>query len=209
MAQNMEWEEIKKEMIKQKEQAIRDLGNQGKTEREAQTIRAFLRCLELSFEQREITPVDGQFPDVLFRGANFEVKELMDEGRKRTDEYKENLEAIRRAHCLQDLKENYTLLKYDIETICDKVKLKVNEISNHYSKEARSSANLVIYFNLVDAIVPAPHRAQIQHQLDDKEWQSVSVVGSSWAYIVAAHENAPDYIRANLRNFRRNFDAWD
>jgi hypothetical protein len=144
----MEFEELKEEMISQKEQAIRDLGNQGKKDREILTVCAFLKCINLRYTKEDVIPVKDQFPDVLFRDAIFEVKELMDEDRRRLDECKRDLEKIKQATSLQDLIEQYTPVEYSLEAIYEKVQCKVNEISDHYSKESRASTDLIVYFNL-------------------------------------------------------------
>lgn len=204
----MEWEEIKKEMIVQKEQAIRDLGNKGKTDREVLTVCAFLRCINQPFEEISVKPANDRFPDVRYGDVSFEVKELMDEGRRRLDEYKRDLEAIKRATCMRDLMEHYTPVENSIYDIFEKIQKKVDEVSPHYSEEARKSANLLVYFNLLDVIVPTPQQVGEIH-FNRQNWKSVLVVGSSWALVTAAEQGAPSFIRDNLKVFQRNYGAWD
>lgn len=204
----MEWEEIKKEMIVQKEQAIRDLGNKGKKDMEVLTVCAFLRCINQPFEESSVKPESDLFPDVRYGDVSFEVKELMDEGRRRLDEYKRDLEAIKRATCMRDLMEHYTPVENSIHDIVEKIQKKVDEVSHHYSDEARKSTNLLVYFNLLDVIVPTSQQAGEIH-FNRQNWISVSVVGSSWALVVAAEQEAPLFIRDNLNVFQRNYDAWD
>ncbi len=204
----MEFEELKKEMISQKEQAIRDLGNQGKKDREIFTVYAFLRCLNVPFQNNEIIPVADQFPDILFRDAIFEIKELMDPGRKRLDEYKKTLNKIKASTSLRDLMEQYTPVDYSLEAIYDKVQFKVTGISNHYSIESRNSSDLIIYFNLLEAIVPDPKNSKLI-SFDAKGWRSISVVGSSWAYVIESNQNAPKFLQNNMHCFKRNYGAWD
>lgn len=203
----MDWEEIKKDLIAQKEQAIRDLGNEGKSEREVLTVCAFLRCIDHFFEENTVKSTSDQFPDVYFGSINFEVKELMDEGRRRLDEYKRNLDAIKRANSMQDLMEHYTPIEYTIRDICEKIQKRVNEISPHYSEEARESANLLVYFNLIDVIVPPPKQTD-KVQFNGQDWRSVSVIGSSWSYVIAAGQEAPSFIHDNLNIFKRKYDIW-
>lgn len=207
MAQVMDWEEIKKEMIAQKEQAIRDLGNEGKSEREGLTVCAFLRCIEHAFEGNSVKLVNDQFPDIYFGDINFEVKELMDEGRRRLDEYKSDLEAIKRANSMCDLLEQYTPIENSILNVCDKVQVRVNEISSHYSEEARKSVNLLVYFNLADVLISNPSDIN-KIEFGGKGWSSVSVVGSSWAYVMLASQNAPSFIRDNLHGFKKKYGVW-
>jgi len=204
----MKWEEIKKEMIAQKEQAIRDLGNKGKTDREVLTVCAFLRCINQPFEESSVNPSNDRFPDVRYGNISFEVKELMDEGRRRLDEYKRDLEAIKRATSMQDLLEHYTPVENSIKDIFEKIQKKVDEVSPHYSEEARKSTNLLVYFNLLDVIVPTPQQVGEIH-FNRQNWNSILVVGSSWALVIAAAQEAPSFIRNNLEVFQRNYSAWD
>src|SRR5262249_3318362 len=66
-------------------------GNKGAIEQWAFT--EFLRNLGVTFQEDEITviPPGQDPPDIIFRHASFEVKEVLDPGRRRHDEYKQAL----------------------------------------------------------------------------------------------------------------------
>jgi hypothetical protein len=136
------------------------------------------------------------------------VKELIDEDRRRLDEYKRALQKIKQATTLADLVEQYTPIEYSLEPIYERVQWKVNKISDHYSNEIRTSTDLIVYFNLHDVLVPEPVNV-VKLTFNDREWRSVSVVGSSWSYIIAARQNAPNFIRYNMHSFKRNYVARD
>jgi hypothetical protein len=63
--------------------------NTMKPERERMVCRAFLRCLGIKFCDEEIIASDTEPIDVLFRSAKFQIRVLMESGRKRGDEVKE------------------------------------------------------------------------------------------------------------------------
>ena len=79
-------DEIICDLIRHKEATIAWFGQTGKQERERFLLRGFLRGLEISFDLREIKSVNGEFPDIEFRGAEFEIKEMLDPDRRRHDE---------------------------------------------------------------------------------------------------------------------------
>src|ERR1044071_8160675 len=99
--------DVLKEMVIQKKQAITWFGEAGKPERERLIAKAFLRALSVSFEPEEIKSVNDEFPDVEFRFHHFEIKEMLDPGRKRHDEYKRDLEKLQKATKLRDVMYSY------------------------------------------------------------------------------------------------------
>jgi hypothetical protein len=58
-------------------------GPKMKPERERSVCRAFLRCLGVAFDEAEIRASTTEPIDVEFRAAKFQIRELLDPGRKR------------------------------------------------------------------------------------------------------------------------------
>ena len=67
----------------------RIFSNKMKPERERMVCRAFLRCLGVQFRDEEIVTSYTEPIDVIFRSAQFQIRELMEPDRKRGDELKE------------------------------------------------------------------------------------------------------------------------
>ncbi|HVX56739.1 MAG TPA: DUF1780 domain-containing protein, partial [Candidatus Saccharimonadales bacterium] len=68
-----------------------------KPQREMWVVSQFAGNLGISTAGGDLRPAPNDPPDVLFKDANFEVKEIMDSGRRRHAEYKEALAKARLA----------------------------------------------------------------------------------------------------------------
>jgi len=90
------------DLIKHTEDSITFFSNSMKSERERSVCAAFLRCLGIDFSAEEIVAKRNDPPDVVFRQANFEIRELYEVGRKRHDEYRERLEELKQAKTMDD-----------------------------------------------------------------------------------------------------------
>ena len=75
-------------LVTHSEETLAMLSNAQKAKRERMVCAAFLRCLGISFSSKDIESSQDDPPDVTFKDACFEVRELIDKGRKRGDEYK-------------------------------------------------------------------------------------------------------------------------
>ena len=171
-------------------------------------LRAFLRCLKISFEAKEIKSIKSQFPDVQFRSHEFEIKEMLDQARRRHDEYKKHLNDLKRATKLSDLFETYTPVDITLDEIGKRIAHQIKGLCRKYPVEQRGKTNLLFYFNLHDTFFdPAEQVGRIL--LQSENWQSVSVVGSSWGYVFASSIQAPQYIKKNVGSFRCQENIWD
>ncbi|MGZ8154443.1 MAG: DUF1780 domain-containing protein, partial [Burkholderiales bacterium] len=79
-----------------------------KVERESWVVRTFLKHLDIQHTEAELLPEPSEFPDINFRGARFEIKEILDDNRRRHQEYREKLEKAMSATSLHKLGEHYT-----------------------------------------------------------------------------------------------------
>src|SRR5688572_24417938 len=62
-----------------------------KLERELWVAKTFLRHLKVQYAESELVPETSEPPDINFRGARFEIKEILDSDRRRHEEYREKL----------------------------------------------------------------------------------------------------------------------
>src|SRR5690606_27175901 len=83
-------------LVRQAEAATELLSNGRKWERERWVCQRLLQALNIAHREEDFTPPEQQPPDVLFREACFEVFFVIDEGRRLSDEWREEL-ARRRA----------------------------------------------------------------------------------------------------------------
>ena len=63
----------------------------------------FLKNIGLNFQPDEVVLQADDPPDVIFRNASFEIKEILDRGRRRHDEYKDALSNAQAAKTEADL----------------------------------------------------------------------------------------------------------
>src|SRR5688500_12605280 len=91
-----------------RKEAVRFFSAEAKPERERWVAVEFLTNLGMKFEAGEVLSSQTDPPDIVFRDAAFEIKEIMDVGKKRHDEYKEALRRAEQARTVGELFEAYT-----------------------------------------------------------------------------------------------------
>ena len=201
--------EIIDQWIKQKEKDIDWFGSANKQERERQTVAAYLKCLGIPFEQSELLSVATNFPDVCFRDAHFEIKEIPDFGRKRHGKLKEDLKILKKAKKLQELAgliEPYNSINLTMAGVADKIQPVLAKLAIKYPADQRNATDLLIYFNLRSVSVSDSLRGVLHNPISAGGWRSVSVVGNSWSFVFHASPRAPAFIRGG--NLIRCRECW-
>ncbi|MDF5995192.1 DUF1780 domain-containing protein [Pseudomonas aeruginosa] len=84
-------------LTRQAEQANDFLSNARKWDRERWVCQRFLEALNVPYRQEDFAAPGEQPPDVLFKGAGFEVFFVLDEGRRLNEEWREELTRRRQA----------------------------------------------------------------------------------------------------------------
>jgi hypothetical protein len=198
--------ELIKQMISETEESIRFFSSRKKPDRERSVCAAFLRCLGIKFKVTDLVINETDPPDIYFDAANFEIKEYLDDDRRRHEECKKFLEKLKTAKRLSDLIEPYNPLQpLTIKEVCDRVTNFIEDYARNYGNKVCSTLDLMVYFNLNG------------YYLDDKDfsgdlsgmmkqgWRSVSIVSNSMAYIFFASESAPVFLRNAVGKIKR---AW-
>jgi hypothetical protein len=85
-------------------------------------------------------------------------------------------------------------------------RLKVFAVSIQSSKEEKLTFSFISTYT-TRFFDPAEQVGRIL--LQSENWQSVSVVGSSWGYVFASSIQAPQYIKKNVGSFRCQENIWD
>ena len=200
-------DEIICDLIGHKEATIAWFGQTGKQERERFLLRGFLRGLEISFDLREIKSVNGEFPDIEFRGAEFEIKEMLDPDRRRHDEYKEALEKLKKTKNISSQIQPYRPVYVTFREVGQRIEPVLNDLCRKYPENQRASTNLLVYFNLQDVMLDK--NTWKPSALQSRGWRSVSVVGSSWGYVFDSSTEAPKFITENVGRFCQKTGLWD
>ena len=144
----MEEKEILKEYIKEVKKSVDFFSGSKKKYREKWVVKQFLNNLHIKFKETEIQISSEEPPDVIFRDARFEIKEVLDEDRKRHKEYREALEKAKNAKKFSDLFERCSPQEATIQDIAELIEQKLSEYI--LDSELYSKIDMLFYVNLED-----------------------------------------------------------
>lgn len=174
------------------------LGNKEKHERERSVCRAFLRTIGVAFEEPELKApaLTGEPSDVDFRAARFQIRELFEPNRKRSDEWKEKEKKYSESNSLNELLEPY-FPPTPIE-----LQILVPEIIQALTKKAQkygagcSAIDALVYVSLKDQYLAAHSDMLNLDKLRSQGWRSVGLLFPPYGVILFAEPMAPDFLRA-------------
>ncbi|MDU9413304.1 DUF1780 domain-containing protein [Pseudomonas sp. zfem005] len=187
-------------LTRQAEQANDFLSNARKWERERWVCQRLLQALNVPHRLEDFS-TGGEPPDVLFRDAAFEVFFVLDEGRRLNDEWRAELERRRSAFSLAQLVRREARPKR-IATAELQARLAptLRKKAHNYTERGLelNELDLVAFVNLKRSVPdfnsPFPPPTEFLRQ----GWRSLSIVGSTYARVLFAHPDAPEFLRANL-----------
>lgn len=171
-----------------------------KPERERWVVREFLTNLGLEYADAEVLSPDQDPPDVKFRDADFEIKEILSEGRRRHQEYKEGLQKALEATSPSDLVEMYTPRDVTVFDVCAGVYVEAKRLAEtKYAADTRAGLDLLFYVNLSDVSglreTPFPDLTPV----DSLGWRSVSFLMGHRSCTLSVAAAAPSFLRNALR----------
>jgi len=185
--------EFIKERIEALEESIEYYSAKNKAEREIWVAEAFIQNLNIEYESSEFHSPEQDPPDVVFRDAEFEVKEILDLGRRRHDEYKAELESTRKATSAQELLRLYRPIDKSIKDIY-KLCLEATRALTKYPAAVRASTDLLYYVNLQHVVglfeTPFPDATE----LELLGWRSVSFVMGHRSCVFTTRLDASDIL---------------
>jgi hypothetical protein len=174
-------------------ESIALFGNKNKPERERWVCKQFLKNLDVPFEEADIQTPDTDPPDVEFATARFEIKEILDPGRKRHDELKHNLAKAQNVSRAEDLTTMYVPKDITPAALCDLIRSHAVNLGVDYLANQRHNIDLLFYVNLK------------HHTLDDESmppltelkrlgWRSITAVMHKSSFILYMAEDAPCFL---------------
>ena len=190
--------------------AVRDLeasviffGGGGSQQRAAErwVVKHFLIALGIEFTDEELHNATRDPPDVKFRDAAFEVKEIGEVGRRRHDEYREALARAKATTTQAELLEQFTAEDLPVATVYERILAATAVLATHkFSDErTRRGLDLLFYVNLnprklwtfVDGERPDVSA------LVREGWRSVSFLhGDCTSRVIHASAGAPTFLIA-------------
>lgn len=177
--------------------SVKYFGNKNKPERERWVCTEFLCNLRIPFTDADIQSPENDPPDVVFADARFEIKEILDPGRKRHDEYKQRLVHAERANDPQELLTMFTPKDITLIGVCERVKEALQELGDGYLAGERGGIDLLFYVNLKHHILtegPLPDLAQLR----EFGWRSIAVLMGWSSFVLYAAEDAPSFLSNNV-----------
>jgi hypothetical protein len=140
--------------LNERRRALREsvdyFSNESKPERERWVCKLLLNSLRIPFQEAEVVSSLSEPPDVVFRDAQFEIKEIQAPGRKRHLEYKQALAHALVASTASELIEEFTPVHITPGSIAELVLAKLHELAVKYPPAIRQCTDLLIYVNLQD-----------------------------------------------------------
>lgn len=182
------------------EQANDLLSNARKWERERWACQRLLLALNLAYRLDEFR--SGQEPpDVQFREANFEVFFVLDEGRRLNEEWREEVNRRRNAFSLSQLvRRERRPQRISTSQLQARLAPTLRKKAHNYRERGidPGELDLLAFVNLKRVIPdfnsPFPPPTEYLRQ----GWRSLSLVGPTFARVLFAHADAPEFLRSNL-----------
>lgn len=181
-------------LVSDAESTVRFLRSEMKPDRERACCAALLRCLGVNFSVDELSSYRPDPPDVIFRLARFEVRQLLD--RKQDAEWKTEAEKRKRAQSLNDLKQPYRPPRYvSLKELVPVVTQALSGKSiNYYDASTLVSLDALVYIGLKDVHLDLQSIVPDVTELVAQGWRSVSILMPNHAVVLWADAAAPDFL---------------
>lgn len=188
--------EFLEQRIKDLEASVAYFAPENKKTRELWVAQSFLENLGIPFSRDEIVTPDDDPPDVAFRDARFEVKEVLDPGRRQHQEYKQELARARELTNPRDLLEMFTPKTIAVEAIHQLCRAYLESIERKYPLSVRASLDLLFYVNIKHVMSVIEKPFPDTSELAGFGWRSVSFVNGQRSCCLYASTLAPSFIHA-------------
>ncbi|MCD5993236.1 DUF1780 domain-containing protein [Pseudomonas sp. CDFA 602] len=185
----------------QAEQANAFLSNARKWERERWVCQRLLQGLNIAHRNEDFTPAGQEPPDVLFRDACFEVFFVLDEGRRLNDEWREELERRRSAFSLSQLVRREAKPKrIPASELLRRLAPTLRKKAHNYRERGLDLGELdiIAFASLKREVLDLNSHFPPPTEYLRQGWRSLSLVGPTFARVLFAHPDAPDFLRTNL-----------
>ncbi len=177
------------------EELVRYFSSSYKSERERWVVEALLENMNIAHEQGDVNTSDQDPPDVVALGAKFEIKEILNPGRRRHEEYKQELERAREAKTAEDLLTRFTPVDSSITEIFDLCCTEIKALEEKYPPSVRASLDLLFYVNLQHVMKVNENPFPDCSLMNSAGWRSVSFVKGQIASCFYAAPKAPSWLQ--------------
>lgn len=188
-------------LTRQAEQANEFLSNARKWERERWVCQRLLQAFNVSYRTEEFRAAEHEPPDVIFREANFEVFFVLDEGRRLNDEWRAELERRRQAFSLRQLvRRERKPRRISAADLQARLATTLRKKAHNYLERGLDAGelDLLAFVSLKQLTLDHNSHFPPPSEYVRQGWRSLSMVGPTYARVLFAHSNAPDFLRGNL-----------
>jgi len=169
------------------------LSDKCKPERERAVVRAFLRCIGVTFAENEIVAPSSEPADVSFREARFQVREILEQGRRRGDEWKLKAQSQSIDDVLVPLKRPTPISMEELTVIITQA---LDAKASRYGRSQCSRLDALVYVNLTWTRVLRPDTAPGNTAgLAAQAWRSVSLVFPPYGIVISATSDASGFLQ--------------
>lgn len=175
-------------------QSVEFYQTENRAVRERWVCREFVHNLNVKARERSFESPAEDPPDVVYRGCRFEVKEILDTGRRRHLEYRERLAQAMKATRVRDLLRTYSPKPISPAQVGSTVLAECHALARKYEPKLMQSLDLVFYVNLVESTLEGTDMPDLK-EFEQLGWRSVSAL-IGWAGLVFfASQTAPRLLR--------------
>lgn len=168
--------------------------NKEKPVRELCVCRAFLHSIGIMFDDCELIAPTTEPADVDFRTARFQVREMLDDNRKRGDEWKKKEEKYAQAKTIGEIAEPYSApTPISLKTLMPKIVLAMSKKAQKYGSKC-NRIDALLYINLQNQYLSPDSDWPQVDQLKAQGWRSVSFVFPPYGVILFALPSAPSFL---------------
>ncbi len=188
-------------LTSQAEQANAFLSNARKWERERWVCQRLLQGLNIAYHTNDFTQAGQEPPDVLFRDARFEVFFVLDEGRRLNDEWREELQRRRSAYSLSQLVRREARPKrIPASKLLQRLGPTLHKKATNYQERGidLGQLDIIAFSSLKREVLDLNSHFPPPTEYLRQGWRSLSLVGPTFARVLFAQPDAPDFLRSNL-----------
>ncbi|MBR9871910.1 MAG: hypothetical protein GYB26_12310 [Gammaproteobacteria bacterium] len=187
----MEEDDWKSERVGAIQESLEFLStNEQKFEREKWVVARLLEHVVGDFSESLLSEAEEP-ADVTFHEANFQVKEILEDGRRRGDEYRKALSIAKKAEDFSDLISDYDPKFISFSDIVARSHTYAEGLVSKYGPLEREKMDLVCYFNFNHH-----HETPPEKPIDFPHlFRSFSIVSNRYRAVIYATDDAPAFMR--------------
>lgn len=198
----MDEKQILSSLIVLAEDTVDLLTETRKWERECWVCSKLLKALQINVSQNDFVKPSAEPPDVICRGANFEVYIVLDKDRRLDADWKHTLSRYRNSQSLEGLLEPYRPpKKISAAQIVELLRPTLSKKRENYANRGISlnDIDILAYVNLRESTLDLETPFPAPNEFHQQGWRSISIFGNSYCRVLYAEESAPDFLRLHAK----------